>query len=127
MSNLSHVTLPTLPVEGLTREERHAYWQSHLSAWQQSDLSQSAYCRDAGLALHQFMYYRKRLLMVNAQEERLSQISGRDSGAFVPVQVKGTDESVSSTSLNLQVSGGLTITGITAANLSLAVQLVDAL
>lgn len=127
MSNQHQATLPILPVEGLTREERYAYWHSHLTAWEQSDLSQSAYCRDAGLALHQFMYYRKRLLTVEIQDEQPYRIPGKDSGAFVPVQVKAAGEALFPTGLNIQVPGGLTITGITAGNLSLAVQLVDAL
>ena len=42
--------------------ERRAFWQEHLAQWQASGMSQVAYCRQQGLRLAQFGYWKKRLL-----------------------------------------------------------------
>jgi transposase len=47
---------PTEP----TPEQKRRHWQAHIKSWQQSGLSQVAYCREHGLKKHQFTYWKKR-------------------------------------------------------------------
>ncbi len=42
--------------------ERRSFWQGHLVQWQASGLSQVTYCRQQGLKMAQFGYWKKRLL-----------------------------------------------------------------
>lgn len=42
-------------------EQKRRRWKAHIESWQNSGLSQSAYCREHGLKLHQFIYWRKRV------------------------------------------------------------------
>jgi hypothetical protein len=42
------------------RQEKQQYWDEHLSRWNESGLSQSAYCREHQLNLHRFIYWKKR-------------------------------------------------------------------
>jgi hypothetical protein len=40
-------------------QKRH-YWKSHISSWQASRVSQTAYCRRHELRFHQFVYWRRK-------------------------------------------------------------------
>ena len=42
-------------------QSKRARWQGHVEAWGSSGLSQSAYCRQYGLSLASFGYWRRRL------------------------------------------------------------------
>lgn len=42
--------------------EQRRFWEHHLEHWQQSGLSQRAYCQTHLLKLHQFYYWRRRIL-----------------------------------------------------------------
>ena len=37
------------------------YWQQHIKSWQDSGLSQTAYCTSQDLKVHNLTYWRKRL------------------------------------------------------------------
>jgi hypothetical protein len=37
------------------------YWQQHIKTWQESDLSQIAYCTSQDIKVHNLRYWRKRL------------------------------------------------------------------
>ena len=37
------------------------HWQAHITAWQQSGLSQSAYCRQHHLVISRFGYWQRKL------------------------------------------------------------------
>jgi hypothetical protein len=37
------------------------YWQQHIKTWQESDLSQIAYCTSQDIKVHNLTYWRKRL------------------------------------------------------------------
>jgi hypothetical protein len=39
------------------------FWKGHLAAWRSGDLSQAAYCREHGLSVPSFGYWRRRLGM----------------------------------------------------------------
>ena len=47
-------------------EHKRRIWQSQIVRWQQSGLSQAAYCREHGLKLHQFIYWKNRFNRTDA-------------------------------------------------------------
>jgi hypothetical protein len=55
-------------------EQRRQFWKEHLDLWQREGGSQSAYCRQHDLKLHQFTYWKKRLAQT-------------DTITFVPLQL----------------------------------------
>ena len=42
-------------------EQKRRRWEARIKSWQNSDLSQTAYCREHELKLHQFIYWKKRV------------------------------------------------------------------
>ena len=58
-------------------EEKYNFWQKHLEAWKQSNITQAEYCRRNGLASKSFTYWKSRITSSAAR-----QIS------FVPVTVR---------------------------------------
>jgi len=51
-------------MEEITQQEeikdKREYWQAHSEAWQQSDQTQGEYCKQHGLNLKTFAYWRRR-------------------------------------------------------------------
>lgn len=45
----------------MTTEQKRTFWQTHIDGWQQSGLSQPAYCKQHDLKLANFGYWRTRL------------------------------------------------------------------
>ena len=45
----------------MTPTERAHAWQRHMTDWQASGASGSAYCKQQSLVYHQFVYWRRRL------------------------------------------------------------------
>jgi len=43
-------------------EETRELWRNHMKTWQESGLSQAAYCRQHQIKGHKFLYWKKRLL-----------------------------------------------------------------
>ncbi len=56
--------------------EKHQYWQSHISAWKQSGISQADFCRRHGLNIKIFGYWKRKLC------------SRPEGVSFVPVAIK---------------------------------------
>lgn len=50
----------------MTTEQKRTHWQSHIDNWQQSGVSQTEYCKQHGLKLANFGYWRTRLKKPNA-------------------------------------------------------------
>ena len=44
----------------MSKRQGHAYWQKHLDTWQQSDLTQEAYCTSHGLSIKSFYRWRRK-------------------------------------------------------------------
>ena len=44
----------------LSKEEKEAYWTSHIKKWRQSGLSQTAYCKQEDVSLCQLGYWLKK-------------------------------------------------------------------
>lgn len=45
----------------MTTEQKRTFWQNHIDCWQGSGQSQTAYCKQHGLKLANFGYWRTRL------------------------------------------------------------------
>ncbi len=45
-----------------SHEQRRRFWQQHVEGWQQSGLSQIAYCRSHDLKVQQFYRWRRRIM-----------------------------------------------------------------
>ena len=79
-------------------EHKHQIWQSHIERWQQSALSQAAYCREHGLKAHQFTYWKNRLAQTDA------------GVTFVPLRFsQNLPVPVASSSFNLFTANGYRI------------------
>jgi hypothetical protein len=48
--------------------QKQTFWQQHIQAWQNSSLSQSAYCAKHELSLASFGYWRKRVKLSSPQK-----------------------------------------------------------
>lgn len=55
---------------------KHRFWQGHIGTWEQSGISQAAYCRNKSLPLKSFWYWKKKFR------------SRKPTLTFVPVAVK---------------------------------------
>ena len=49
-------------VDHSNTQNKRNFWEHHLEQWQQSGLSQRAYCRKHQLEPHRFYYWRQRIL-----------------------------------------------------------------
>ena len=93
------------------------FWQSHIAAWQQSGLTQKAYCEQQELRYTTFGYWVRKL------RRAAEPATEKKGAAFVPV-IPGT---VQPTGLILSLPNGLEIRGIEAQNLPLVRQLLEVL
>ncbi len=55
-------------------QKRH-YWKAHISSWQASRVSQTAYCRRHELRFHQFVYWRRKFTPKPSASLSLVQVS----------------------------------------------------
>jgi hypothetical protein len=51
----------------VSSQQKRSDWEHHLEQWQQSGLSQRAYCRKHQLNPHRFYYWRRRILKPQTQ------------------------------------------------------------
>lgn len=81
----------------MLRSEKRAFWRGHVSRWSVSGQSQAAYCRESGLSLSCFKYWRRVL--------RVSGSPAESSPAFASVLVESEGDDSVSASLTSQDSG----------------------
>jgi hypothetical protein len=93
------------------RVEQQAHWQQHIAAWQQSSLSQAAYCDAHDLVYHRFTYWRRKL---TSGHTMVSQ------SRFVAVQ-RAADPG---TGLTLTLPNGIRIQGLAPPHLAWLPQLL---
>jgi len=67
-----------IEVKKLRREDKPSYWQSQVSSWRRSGLSQAQFCRDHNLKVRDFGYWKRKF--------------SRSSNAvsFVPLRVQSS-------------------------------------
>lgn len=96
----------------MTPTENRHYWRDHLQQWQNSDITQSAYCRAHELCRYKFSYYKKALL---PDERPLVSIAPKTNGFIqVPIQIP-FDDTVEP--LTLHFANGVRLSGIAGNNL----------
>ena len=95
----------------------HAYWLQHIEQWQQTNVTQAAYCREHRLCPDKFSYY-KRTLAGQTKARNLT------SSGFVSVQVK---QATHSDGLTLSFANGMRLSGIAEHNLAVVKQLAGIL
>lgn len=100
--------------------QKEAHWQTHLQQWRTSGKTQKAYCDEAGLKQHQFVYWKQKLADTDSGADNVKQ-----SSAFIPVQIQQHRDDLEPVSLVLP--SGLVIRGITGDTLPWLKQLVSAL
>jgi len=70
-------------------DQKRQYWNTHITDWQTSRLSQTEYCRQHELRFHQFVYWRRRFAPQAAMPISLVQVPAaavvRASGYFSPL------------------------------------------
>lgn len=117
------------------RDSRLAHWQQHVERFSQSGISAKAYCAQASLSYHCFLYWRGKLTQSKAEPSSMP--NSPSTSGFVQVQssssVKPTYPScVSETDLlerglKLTLPNGLMISNIQTDNLALLGLLLEGL
>ena len=98
------------------------FWKSQIDDWQQSGLSGAQYCKHHQLSYHQFLYWRQKWM---SSDEPAARSLPRVRSGFAEVQLR--DEGAEALGLSLTLPSGLALRGITAANLPVVIQLLEAL
>jgi len=104
----------------IEKQQTQSFWLDHVRQWDQSDLSQAAYCRQHDLCEQKFSY-RKR-------QSGFAKIPAHSSTGFARVQVDSPIRpSASDRGLSIRFNNGIYIEGITEDNLTLISQLLTVL
>jgi hypothetical protein len=98
-----------------TLPEPEIFWTEHVESWQQTNLTQTAYCQQHELRVHRFGYWKRKL----AEPDKPLP----DGQGFV--QLRATPPTHSP--LSIQLPNQLRIEGITSDNLYLVKQLTGLL
>ena len=64
----------------MTPTERAQIWQQHITDWQVSGVSGSAYCKQQSLVYHQFVYWRRKLAPTEDSLEQEQAVTGLHAG-----------------------------------------------
>ena len=93
-------------------------WLERVQSWQQSGLSQSAWCQQNDISVSKFGYWKRKLEAVSASKPA-------QHSAFVPVTPAPQPlEPTTNSELTVVLPNGVTVSGINEGNLSLVKQLV---
>ena len=93
-------------------------WLARVQSWQQSGLSQSAWCQQNDISVSKFGYWKRKLETVSAAKPA-------QHPAFVPVTTAQEPvEPTANSELTVVLPNGVAVSGINEANLSLVKQLV---
>ena len=98
-----------------TSSKLEQFWTAHIDSWQDTDLTQRAYCQEHELQIHRFVYWKRKLSDANDQPLEVQ--------GFVQVSPMIT----TSSSLSVQLPNHVRIEGISSDNVYLVKQLVGAL
>ena len=102
-----------MKTDNLSKSEQ--FWTKHVESWQQTDLTQAAYCQKHDLLIHRFGYWKRKL---TEPEKHLPEVQG-----FVQVKAMPSYHS----SLSIQLPNQFRIEGIASDNLYLVKQLAELL
>lgn len=93
------------------RTQKYTFWKEHIEQWQESGLSQPAYCESHGIKMTTFSFYRHRLLN--------SHFLSEPSFKFVAAEPKTSNSSSPIAALQLMLPNGIRIGVSSDANESL--------
>lgn len=98
----------------MTPTERVHAWQQHITDWEVSGVSGSAYCKRQSLVYHQFVYWRQKLTPAADFPKQEQATTGFARVVSAPgAHVGGADV------LTVALPGGVSITGLHAGNIEL--------
>ncbi|NOQ77292.1 MAG: hypothetical protein GQ475_05815 [Methylococcaceae bacterium] len=104
----------------IENQQAKSFWLDHIRQWNQSELSQAAYCRQHDLCEQKFSY-RKR-------QSTFAKKATTSSAGFTRVQVDSSiQSSTSDVGLSIRFSNDIRIEGISESNLTLIPQLLTVL
>lgn len=93
-------------------------WLERIQSWQQSGLSQNAWCQQNDISASKFGYWKRKL-------ETISAAKPAQHSAFVPViPDQQSAEPSANSQLTVAFPNGVTVSGINETNLSLVKQLI---
>ncbi len=95
-------------------QERQQFWQQHVDAWQASDLSGAAFCKQHDLNYAQFNYWRRKFQPVDAAAK---------SAGFAQVTQLVTSAS-SADGLAVHLPSGISFSGVNAGNLDVVLAIL---
>jgi hypothetical protein len=75
------------------KEQKREYWSTHIKQWQESNLSQQAYCVQAGIKYGTFVHWRG-ILQGKTRKQRKS---------FVPVKLISLEEKIKPLNSAIQI------------------------
>lgn len=76
------------------KEKTRDYWSTHMKEWEESKLSQEAYCNKAGIKYNTFVYWRGLLR---------SEVAQATQKQFVPVQLSANKVTQSDIPRSIQI------------------------
>lgn len=71
----------------MTSNDKQAFWQSHITAWQKSGSSQKAYCQQHELSLATFYHWKQKLTPVETKSSKLISVRMVPPSATVQVRL----------------------------------------
>ena len=92
--------------------ERAHVWQQHITEWEASGVSGSAYCKQQSLIYHQFVYWRRKLTPTEDSPKQAQTVTGFARVVSAP----GTGRA---DGLTVALPGGVSIAGLHAGNIEL--------
>ena len=95
-------------------QERQQFWQQHVDAWQASDLSGAAFCKQHDLNYAQFNYWRRKFQAVDAVAK---------SAGFAQVTQLAASAS-SADGLGVHLPSGISFSGVNAGNLDVVLAML---
>ena len=98
----------------MTPTERAHVWQQHITDWEASGVSGSAYCKQQSLVYHQFVYWRGKLTSPENSMEQEQATTGFTRVVSAPGAGIGVADG-----LTVALPGGVSITGLHAGNIEL--------
>lgn len=99
----------------MTSQDRKQFWQQHIDAWQASDLSGAAFCKQRDLNYTQFNYWRKKFQVAEAVE---------NPAGFAQVRQLAASPNYLSDGLCVHLPSGISFSGINIGNLDVVVALL---
>ena len=106
----------------MQRTAKQQHWCQHVTSWQASGLSQSAYCHEHDLKPNQFHYWKQQFTALNKIQAPKPSPS---LSAFVPLSINSSP--LTTSGLTLRLPNGYELTGIAAEHLPTVTRLLEVL